>query len=149
MGARGPKPKENLSALAGLLAPLSVEPPDMLGGMDAELEYERIAKELAILGHLTDLNRQCLVNYCEAWELARVALKEISDEGITLENAATGNKYLHPAMNAWSMARATMEKEAKNLGMTPASLQSIKNVKPPARETPSDGPSRFLKTPGK
>jgi hypothetical protein len=63
MGARGTKPKENLSAMAGLLSPLAVEPPDMLGGMDAEFEYVRIATELAKLGHLTDLNRQCLVNY--------------------------------------------------------------------------------------
>lgn len=144
MGARGTKPKENMSALAGLLTPLGTEPPDLKGGIDAELEYERIAKELVKLGHLTDLNRQCLVNYCEAWELAQTALKEVNDDGITLENAESGNKYMHPAMTVWSMARATMEKEAKNLGMTPASLQSIKNVKPPASEKKSDGPGRFL-----
>ncbi len=144
MGARGPKPKENLSALAGKLTPLSTKAPELKGGEDAEKEYTRLAKELAKLGHLTDLNRQCLVNYCEAWELAQMALKEVNDDGITLENAESGNKYMHPAMTVWSMARATMEKEAKNLGMTPASLQSIKNVKPPASEKPKGGPSDFL-----
>jgi len=131
--------------MAGMLTPLSTDPPDsMKGGMDAEYEYIRIATELGKLGHLTELNRQCLVNYCEAWELAQVALKELSDDGITLENAESGNKYMHPAMTVWSMARATMEKEAKNLGMTPASLQSIKNVKPPTSEKKEGGPSDFL-----
>ncbi|WP_264516378.1 phage terminase small subunit P27 family [Luteolibacter rhizosphaerae] len=132
-------------ALTGLLAPLCTEPPDLKGGIDAELEYERIAKELAKLGHLTDLNRQCLINYCEAWELAQVALKELADDGVTLVNAESGNRYMHPAMTVWSMARATMEKEAKNLGMTPASLQSIKNVKiPSSAKKQEDGPSAFL-----
>ena len=123
---------------------MAVEAPDLKGGMEAEAEYERLARELVKLGHLTDLNRQCLVNYCEAWELAQSALKEVNDDGITLENAESGNKYMHPAMTVWSMARATMEKEAKNLGMTPASLQSIKNVKAPKVEKKEDGPSNFL-----
>jgi hypothetical protein len=39
MGARGTKPKENMSALAGLLTPLSIDPPMLKGGMEAEKEY--------------------------------------------------------------------------------------------------------------
>lgn len=145
MGARGTKPKDNLSALAGNLEPLGVKAPgEIKGGADAKKEYERIAKELAKLGHLTALNRQLLVDYVEARELADMALDELHSLGVTLENAETGNRYLNPAMTALSMANAAMERAAKALGMTPLSLQSIKNVKPPAHAKKEGGPSNFL-----
>lgn len=144
MGARGPKPKDNAASKIAELTPLDIKPPHLEGGKAAEAEYRRIATELVKLGHLTDVNRQCLVNYCEAWALAAEALAEINADGITLENAENGNKYLHPACGAWSMARGIMEKEAKNLGMTPASLQSIKGVNTPKKDGPKDGPSKFL-----
>lgn len=145
MGARGTKPKDNLSALAGGLAGLSVKAPaEIKGGAEAKREYERIAKELVKLGHLTTLNRQLLVDYVEARELASMALDELIDLGPTLENAETGNRYANPASTVWSMANAAMERAAKALGMTPLSLQSIKNVKPPSNAKKGDGPSNFL-----
>jgi P27 family predicted phage terminase small subunit len=145
MGARGTKPKENLSALAGTLAPLSVKAPDGIrGGSEAEEEYERLAKELSKLGHLSAIHRQLLVDYVEAWAIARDALDEIKDWGSVLMNSETGNKYLNPSMTAWSMARTAMETAAKALGMTPLALQSIKNVKPQKPEKKEDGPSNFL-----
>ncbi|MDB6077005.1 MAG: Phage terminase small subunit family [Akkermansiaceae bacterium] len=145
MGVRGTKPKENVaSTKAALLSPLAVRPPPLVGGAPAEKEYIRLATELRKLGHLTAVNRQCLVNYCEAWSIAQDALEQLRDDGITLESGESGNKYMHPALNAWSMARKTMETEAKNLGMTPASLQSIKAVKPAKSDVPKDGPSSFL-----
>jgi P27 family predicted phage terminase small subunit len=145
MGARGTKPKENLSALAGTLAPLATKAPEGIrGGSGAKKEYERLAKELSKLGHLTDLNRQLLLNYCEARELADMALDELYSLGVTLENPESGNRYMNPAMTVLSMANATMEREAKSLGMTPLALQSIKNVKPPKSEKKEGGPSDFL-----
>jgi P27 family predicted phage terminase small subunit len=145
MGARGTKPKENLSAQAGKLLPLSVKAPaEIKGGSAAKREYERIAKELVKLGHLTSLNRQLLVDYVEARELADMALGELTDLGVTLVSAESGNRYLNPAMTALSMANAAMERAAKALGMTPLSLQSIKNVKPPKSEKKEGGPSNFL-----
>lgn len=145
MGARGTKPKENLSAMAGALVPLSVKAPEGIrGGDEAEEEYERLAKELAKLGHLSAIHRQILVDYVEAWSISRDALDGIRDDGATLENAETGNKYLNPSMTVWSMARSAMETAAKALGMTPLALQSIKNVKPPKSEKKEDGPSGFL-----
>ncbi|MEK7952770.1 phage terminase small subunit P27 family [Luteolibacter soli] len=144
MGARGTKPKENLSVLSGTLAPLSLKAPvGIKGGDEAKREYERLANELVKLGHLTDLNRQLLVDYVEGWAIAADALKEVNDEGVTL-TGEKGSKYLHPAMTAWSMARSAMETAAKALGMTPLALQSIKNVKPPKSEKKEDGPSNFL-----
>lgn len=147
VGARGSKPKENLSSKVGELSPLQAKAPEMKGGDVARKEYERLAKELGKLGHLTNVNRQCLVNYCEAYALADMALQEVNDEGVTLESGETGNKYMHPALSAWSMARGTMEKEAKNLGMTPLSLQSLKNVKAPKKDEAPQGsrPSHYLK----
>lgn len=120
----------------------------MKGGATAAQEWRRCVTQLAKLGHVSSLNRQSLVNYCEAFALAALALEQIHDEGITLTSGESGNQYLHPALSAWSMARATMEKEAKNLGMTPLSLQSIKSAKP-AKGKPTDGkktpkPSDFL-----
>ncbi|MCW1922708.1 phage terminase small subunit P27 family [Luteolibacter arcticus] len=145
MGARGTKPKENLSAMAGMLAPLSAKAPEGIrGGTEAEDEYERLAKELIKLGHLSAIHRQILVDYVEAWEIARTALDEIKSDGPTLENAETGNKYLNPSMTVWSMARSAMETAAKALGMTPLALQSIKNVKPQKPEKKENGPSNFL-----
>lgn len=145
MGARGTKPKENLAGLAGLLSPLSLQAPEGIrGGSGAKTEFERIAKELAKLGHLTDLNRQLIVDYVEARELADMALDELHDLGVTLENAESGNRYMNPAMTVLSMASAAMERAAKSLGMTPLALQSIKNVKPPRSEKKEDGPSGFL-----
>lgn len=145
MGARGTKPKENLATMAGVLPPLSLKAPEGIrGGNGAKKEYERLAKELHKLGHLTDLNRQILVEYVEARELADMALDELHDLGVTLENAESGNRYMNPAMTVLSMANASMERTAKALGMTPLALQSIKNVKTPAREKKGDGPSDFL-----
>ncbi len=144
MGARGTKPKENAAANAGSLRPLALEPPEwMKGGGDARDEYRRIAAELVKLGHLSDLNRQSLVNYCEAWVIAGTALEKVKEEGVTLESLNNGNQYMHPALSAWSMARGVMETEAKNLGMTPLSLQSIKAVKP-AKTEKKEGLSQFL-----
>ncbi|MCW1916605.1 phage terminase small subunit P27 family [Luteolibacter sp. GHJ8] len=145
MGARGPAPKDNLASMAGVLEPLRQKAPDGIrGGSSAKKEYERLAAQLSKLGHLTDLNRQALVNYCEARELADMALDELHALGVTLENAESGNRYMNPAMTALSMSLATMEREAKALGMTPAALQSIKNVKPQKSEKKEGGPSAFL-----
>lgn len=145
MGARGTKPKDNVAVHAGTLPALSLKAPASIkGGKGAVKEYERIARQLSKLGHLTDLNRQLLVDYVEARELADMALDELHSLGVTLENAETGNRYLNPAMTALSMANAAMERAAKALGMTPLSLQSIKNVKPPKSEKKEDGPSGFL-----
>jgi P27 family predicted phage terminase small subunit len=145
MGARGTKPTDNLSARAGTLTPLSVKAPDEIkGGPGARKEFERLAKELSKLGHLTDLNRQLLVDYVEARELADMALDELHSLGVTLENPENGNRYMNPAMTVLSMANSSMERAAKALGMTPLALQSIKNVKPPKSEKKEDGPSNFL-----
>ena len=104
----------------------------------------QIQKELAKLGHLTDLNRQLIVDYVEARELADMALDELHDLGVTLENPENGNRYMNPAMTVLSMANSSMERAAKALGMTPLALQSIKNVKPPKSEKKEGGPSGFL-----
>lgn len=124
---------------------MSVKPPaGIRGGNGAKKEYERIAKELAKLGHLTDLNRQLIVDYVEARELADMALDELHDLGVTLENPENGNRYMNPAMTVLSMANSSMERAAKALGMTPLALQSIKNVKTPKSEKKEGGPSGFL-----
>lgn len=144
MGARGTKPEDNLSSKIGELTPLAVKAPAMKGGKMAQDEYVRLAKELAKLGHLSDINRQSLVNYCEAFAQIGEAWQEVQDEGTTLVSGESGNKYMNPALSAISLLRGIMETEAKNLGMTPMSLQSIKNVKPPKNGKKEGGPSDFL-----
>jgi P27 family predicted phage terminase small subunit len=145
MGARGTKPKENMGARASVVSPLGVKAPaEIKGGSEAKREFERLAKELAKLGHLTDLNRHLLVDFVEAWVLRGMALDELHDLGVTLENAESGNRYMNPAMTVLSMANSAMERAGKALGMTPLALQSIKNVKPAKHEKKEDGPSNFL-----
>lgn len=123
--------------------PLSLEVPAMEGGADAENEYRRLVSELAKIGHLTELSRQSLVNYCEAYAIARDALHQIRTDGCVIENDEKGTKYMHPAYGVWSSAQKIMDGEAKNLGMTPRSLEEI--AKPPRKENPeNDGPSAFL-----
>jgi len=147
MGARGTKPKDNAAGdVSGVLSALSATPPELRGGAVAEEEWKRIVAELRKLGFITSINRQSLVNYCEAFALAQLALDELHIEGITL-HGETGNKYMHPAMAVWSNARATMEKEAKNLGMTPLALQSIRSQKPTKGKPAANAepkPSDFL-----
>lgn len=144
MGARGSKPKENASADLDKVAPLATSPPLMRGGRPAKDEFRRLAKELVKLGHLSALQRECLVQYCEAFCIARDALDKITDEGVTLENAENGNQYMHPALSAYSLALGVMERQAKSLGMTPLSLQSIKSVRTTKNAPKKEGPSAFL-----
>lgn len=144
MGARGTKPKQNAAAGAGRVSAFSANPPRLKGGKEAEAEYRRVAKELVKLGHLTCLQRQTLVDYCEAWQIARNCLDEVTSEGVTLQGE-TGNKYIHPALNAWSMAVNKMDAAGKALGMTPLSLQSIKAVKTKPDAKKKVGPSEFLR----
>jgi P27 family predicted phage terminase small subunit len=144
MGARGTKPKDNLGADISKVAPLATTPPLLRGGAEAKAEFRRLATQLTKLGHLSSLQRECLVQYCEAYVLCRQALDKIHEDGVTLENAETGNQYMHPALSAYSLALGVMEKQAKNLGMTPLSLQSIKSVKTTKNAPQTHGPSNFL-----
>lgn len=129
---------------ADIVSPLSLKPPTLKGGKDAEAEYVRIARELSKIGHINALQRQNLINYCEAYALAQEALDELRIDGVTLESEKTGGKYQHPALAAFSAMRNIMESEAKTLGMTPLSLQSIKSVKPKKNAKTEGGPSEFL-----
>ena len=123
-------------------SPLSSRVPDLRGGPDAKKEYSRLVKELVSLGHLTELSRQCLVNYCEAYALACDALDEMRDDGAILESLEKGTKYMHPAYGVWSNARKVMDDEAKNLGMTPKALAELAPA--PVKENFTDGPSSFF-----
>lgn len=128
------------------LDPLPEDPPRMSGGYSAESEYRRIVPELTKLGHVHAISLQCLVNYCEAFALAKDALDIVSKEGSVIVSAEKGTQYMHPAYNIWASARSVMEKEAKNLGMTPASLALI-GVVPKNSEQKNSGkvvPGSFL-----
>ena len=125
-------------------SPLSTEIPELEGGVNAELEYERLVGELTKIGHLTELSRQNLVNYCEAFAIAKDALHQLRTDGVVIENDEKGTKYMHPAYGVWSSATKVMDLESRNLGMTPKSLEEIKNPpkSPNAKKKP--GPSAFL-----
>lgn len=125
-------------------SPLSTEIPELEGGIDAETEYRRLVVELVKLGHLTTLSRQNLVNYCEAYAIARDALHQMRTDGAVIENDEKGTKYMHPAFGVWSASTKVMDLEARNLGMTPKSLEEIKNPpkSPNAKKKP--GPSAFF-----
>ena len=123
-------------------SPLSAKVPDLNGGRDAEEEYKRLIKELRKVGHLTELSRQNLVNYCEAYAIAKDALHQIHSDGCVIENMEKGTMYMHPAYGVWSSAQKVMDGEAKNLGMTPKSLEEM--ATPPKEEGKKDGPSAFF-----
>lgn len=124
-------------------SPLSLEVPPLEGGVDAVEEYRRLVGELSKIGHLTELSRQSLVNYCEAYAIARDALHQIKTDGCVIENDEKGTKYMHPAYGVWSSAQKIMDGEAKNLGMTPKSLEEM--ATPPKKENPeNNGPSAFF-----
>lgn len=124
------------------LAPLPESPPDFLSD-EAKEEYSRLAPELAKLGHVSSLNLQSLVNYCEAFSLVKEAREKLGEYGFSMSGEKGGGRYINPDFAVWTGARSVMEKEAKNLGMTPASLQAIKSARQPQRRN-ADGPSAFL-----
>ena len=125
-------------------SPLSTEIPERGREIDAELEYQRLVAELVKIGHLTELSRQNLINYCEAYAIAKDALHQMKLDGPVIENDEKGTKYMHPAFGVWSASTKVMDLESRNLGMTPKSLEEIKNPpkSPNAKKKP--GPSAFL-----
>lgn len=127
----------------GELREMSPNPPEMHGGDVAAAEYRRVYPDLKAIGHASGIFLQSLVSYCEAFALAQIALAEIHDIGITIQSEG-GGRYANPAHTTWAMAKSTMEKEAKNLGMTPASLKSIRAAKKKPNGDKTKSPSQFL-----
>ncbi len=80
-----PNPKDKASKESGSqpseeLAPISDELPELKGGIYAREEYQRILPELKKLGHVTELGRQSLINYVEAfYEVRGVAHSTITE----------------------------------------------------------------------
>lgn len=110
--AHEPKPKATLPACPQWLTPA------------ARKEWRRVAKELAALGLLSELDRTALAMYCQALAEYLEAKAIVGDEGITTLTDK-GNVIQHPAVGVRNNAWQRVLKAAAEFGMSPSSRTRV------------------------
>lgn len=115
--------------------PLAVmpEPPEPLGELALQ-EWHRIGTELHRIGVLTMADRQCLANYCRAYERWQWAEQEMQDAQSMLTTNAAGTLVPHPYIAIGNQAMATMLKHMTELGLTPSSRVRLAAGNSPAED---------------
>ncbi len=128
MGQRGTKPSDNLLQQIDNLPVLEGGPPEVLAGdEEASGEWRRLVPLLNQLGHVCSLNEHLLVGYCQSFAVARRAFRELR-RGDLLVEGSTGNAAANPLIAIMHQAQDRMLKAGKEMGMSPAMLQSIRAV---------------------
>jgi len=97
----------------------------------AKSEWRYITVELERCGLLTKIDRQALVNYCEAVADFRTATEHLQREEVKLVyQTANGNYNRNPWMIQKEKSGDRMHKYLCEFGMTPSSRTRIKVEKP-------------------
>ncbi len=99
------------------------KPPKHLNAVALE-EWERIVKELADNGLMTNLDRAALVAYCEFWAHYVDASEKLAKKGMVIVTAA-GNVVENPHFSIKKRAAELMHKFLIEFGMTPASRTRV------------------------
>lgn len=144
MAKRGPKTKPTqLKLLSGTARkhrlnaheprpePTAPEVPDHLTPA-ARLEWERVIAQTVGHGIMTDLDREALAAYCQAYgrwvaaetALARMAEKDVITEGLIIRTKA-GNAIQNPLVGAANKAMADMVRYAAEFGLTPSARTRV------------------------
>jgi P27 family predicted phage terminase small subunit len=116
-----PKPARNLP-----------DPPDELNE-DARIEWDRISRELYLLGLLTSIDRSGLAAYCQAygrWMIAERAVNEAASRDPRFHGllvlTTNGNIIQNPMVGAANRAMADMMRYAVEFGLTPSSRSRVR-----------------------
>ena len=107
---------------------------------EAQIEWERIAPELARLGILTELDRAALAAYCSCWGRWVEAERHVRKRGMTVR-APCGIK-INPSVRISNNALQFLLKFATEFGLTPSSRSRIVMGKPDGQER--DDVKRFF-----
>ncbi len=99
---------------------------------EAQIEWERIAPELARLAILTALDRAALAAYCSCWGRWVEAERHVREHGMTVR-APRGIK-INPSVRIANNALQFLLKFAAEFGLTPSSRSRIVVGKPDGQE---------------
>ncbi|MED0676976.1 phage terminase small subunit P27 family [Aneurinibacillus thermoaerophilus] len=105
----------------------NVKPPAWLDAI-AKKEFKRIAKELAELDLVTNVDVNALAAYCDAYSDYVKCTKIIQEEGFMVEytnKAAETNKVPHPLLTKKKQLHEQMKALATEFGLTPSSRAKI------------------------
>ncbi|MBF0232497.1 MAG: phage terminase small subunit P27 family [Desulfamplus sp.] len=92
-------------------------PPDM--GEYGKALWKRIGKDLVESGSLDSLDRESFDTMCRNYDRMRVADKQMTDEGVTVDGRDGPKK--HPAFPVWKTAFDNYVKLSSHFGLTPMS----------------------------
>jgi P27 family predicted phage terminase small subunit len=96
---------------------------------EAEIEWERVSRELAAAGLLSLVDRSALAAYCQAygrWVQAEAALQKMKNEanGLVVKTKS-GNIIQNPLVGVANKAMADVVRYAAEFGMTPSARSRI------------------------
>lgn len=94
---------------------------------DAKAEWRRIAKDLQILGLISQLDRGELAVYCQAWgdwKVAREKIAELEERGY-VEMTPSGYKQMSVWMQIANRAEERMRKAGSSFGLNPSARVSL------------------------
>ncbi|WP_435817046.1 phage terminase small subunit P27 family [Brevibacillus nitrificans] len=124
------KPKKN-----------KVKPPSWLDKV-AKAEFNRLAKELAELELVTNIDVNALATYCDAYSDYVQCTKIIQDEGLVVEHtnkAGETNSVPHPLLTKKKQLHDQMRSLAIEFGLTPSARAGLaKPKKEPKPQTAFD-----------
>lgn len=96
---------------------------------EAQKEWRRLVPILLDLGLYTEVDRQALVRYCQAWGDWVVARRRLDETGgPVLRSESTGNLYQNPWYHVANRAWDQLEKAGGAFGMTPSSRTRVTAV---------------------
>ena len=104
-------------------------PPSFLSNI-GKREYRRVAKILAPLGVITELDSTMLAAYADAFSTWAEAVEQIKNNGYMAVGEKNGHLYQNPYVGMKNQAMEKMIKIAAEFGMTPSSRSRVVAVKP-------------------
>ncbi len=158
---RGRKPKPNFLRVVGgnagrralnqrEPAPIAAPPPPSILNDDGRAEWERVAKLLAPMGALAEIDTSPLAAYCEAfsvWMMATRGIKRLADNGDKygglLTKTTNGNVIQNPLVGIANKARSDMVRFAAEFGMTPSARSRV-HLDPFAAQKKNDPARKYF-----
>ena len=125
----GPKLRPRLSAAAFAELP---DPPDTLGE-HGQAEWFRAGQQLVTAHRLSRANISLFAIYCGRFDAYAQATALVESDGLVTTNEK-GSTYIAPAVNVQSNVLASIERIAKEFGLTPASESRLPQVAAPVDE---------------
>ena len=98
----------------------------------AKNEWDRISKELFILGIISEMDRTALAAYCQLYSRWKEAEEAIEREGMVVETT-NGNIIQSPLVSIANRALELMKQYLVEFGMTPSSRTRVKVTDKPKK----------------